>query len=75
MLEGSPHEPSAGSSIEEDEETNGSISPFDCPPKMDLQVHEKSERRKASNNGKKSSSKIPKSNEDSPTLTKIAKEV
>ncbi|KAJ8440981.1 LOW QUALITY PROTEIN: hypothetical protein Cgig2_020010 [Carnegiea gigantea] len=66
-------EPSCGSFVEEDEEIDNSFCPFDGPLVIDLQVHEKSRKRKNSNKDKKSSSEISKSNQDLPTPTESAK--
>lgn len=70
-----PHEPSYGPSMEEDEEIDSHFGIFDGPLEMDLQVHEKTQRCKASNEGKKSTNKIFTSNQDSPIAIEIVKEV
>ncbi|KAJ8453091.1 hypothetical protein Cgig2_014854 [Carnegiea gigantea] len=57
-----------------DEEIASSLRPFDGPLEIELQLHEKSERRKLSSDGKKSISKISKSSHNSPTPTEFAEE-
>ncbi|KAJ8441515.1 hypothetical protein Cgig2_026316 [Carnegiea gigantea] len=66
--------PSCGSSMEDDEEIDNSLCPFDDPLEMKLQLHEKNERCKLSSKGKKRGNKNPKAAQHSPTPTKIAKE-
>ncbi|KAJ8424727.1 hypothetical protein Cgig2_023391 [Carnegiea gigantea] len=66
--------PSCDSSIEDGEEIDSTLPLFDGPLELEFQLHEKSERCKPSNMGKKSSSKKSKSNHESPTPTEIAKE-
>ncbi|KAJ8450428.1 hypothetical protein Cgig2_002113 [Carnegiea gigantea] len=63
-----------GSSMEDGEEIDSNLRTFDGPLELELQLHEKSERCKPSNRGKKSDNKNIKSNHKSPTPTKIAKE-
>ncbi|KAJ8446128.1 hypothetical protein Cgig2_000925 [Carnegiea gigantea] len=65
---------SCGSSMDDDEEIDSSLRPFDSPLKMELQLHEKSERCKLSSKDKKSGSKISKSSHNSPTHTDIAED-
>ena len=52
---------SCGSSMEDDEETDSSLRPFDDPLEIELRLHEKSERCKLSNKGKKRDNRILKS--------------
>jgi len=66
--------PSSGSSMEDDEKIDSSLRPFDDRLKMELQLYEKSERCKVSSKGKKRCSKNPKSFQNSPIPTEIAKE-
>ncbi|KAJ8429013.1 hypothetical protein Cgig2_012711 [Carnegiea gigantea] len=66
--------PSYGSSVEDDEEIDNSLRPFDNPVEMELQLHKKSETCRLSSKGKKRGNKNSKPTQNSPTPTKIAKE-
>ncbi|KAJ8439684.1 hypothetical protein Cgig2_022212 [Carnegiea gigantea] len=66
---------SANEAVEEDgEEIDSTLRSFGGPFELELQFHEKSERCKPSNRGKKSGSKNTKLNHESLTPTEIAKE-
>ncbi|KAJ8421536.1 LOW QUALITY PROTEIN: hypothetical protein Cgig2_018446 [Carnegiea gigantea] len=54
--------PSCGSYMEDGEEIDSTLRPFDGPLELELQLHEKSKGCKPSNRGKKSGSKNIKSN-------------
>lgn len=66
--------PSCGSYMEDGEKIDRTLRQFDGPLELELQLHEKSEKCKPSNRGKKSGSKNTKSNHKSPTPTEITKE-
>ena len=63
--------PNCGSSMKGDEGIDSSLRSFDGHLEMEFQLHEKNERYKLSNKGKKSDSKNSKSNHNSSTLPKI----
>ena len=60
--------------MEDDEEINSSVRPFDNSLEMDLQLHEKREMAKHSNKGKNSGNRNSRSTHDSPTPIEIAKD-
>ncbi|KAJ8422032.1 hypothetical protein Cgig2_027263 [Carnegiea gigantea] len=60
--------------MEDDEEIDSSLHPFDGPFGIEPQLHEKSKRCKLSSKGKKQGTKNPKSAQNTPP-SKIAKEV
>ena len=66
--------PSCGSSMEDDEEINSSLRPFDSTLEMDIQLHEKREMTKRFNKGKNSGNRNSRSMHDSLAPTEIAKE-
>ncbi|KAJ8449199.1 hypothetical protein Cgig2_027201 [Carnegiea gigantea] len=64
-----------GSFMEDDEDVNStSLRPFDRTLEMDIQLHEKREKAKYSNKGKKSGNRNSRPIHNSPAPTKIAKE-
>ena len=66
--------PSCGSSMEDDEEINSSLRPFDSTLEIDIQLHEKREISKYSTKGKKCGNRNSRPIQKSPTPTEIAKE-
>ncbi|KAJ8432525.1 hypothetical protein Cgig2_030317 [Carnegiea gigantea] len=69
-----PQVPSCGSSMEDGEEIDSTLRPFDGSLKLELQLYEKIESCKPSNRGKKSGCKNIKSNHESPNPVEIVKE-
>ncbi|KAJ8448885.1 hypothetical protein Cgig2_030741 [Carnegiea gigantea] len=66
--------PSCRSSMEDDEEINSPLRPFDSALEIDIQLHEKREMTKRSNKGKNSGNMNSRSIHDSPTPIEIVKE-
>ena len=61
--------------MENNEEIESSLRPFNDPLEIELQLQQKSERCKFSSKGKKRGNKNPKSVQNSSTPFEIAKEV
>ena len=56
--------------MEDDDEINSSLRPFENALEMDIQLHEKREMAKHSNKGKNSGNRNSMSTHDLPTLLK-----